>query len=219
MKTSKLFVLASAAGIAAACGDATSPSTPKSLSPGTSARATIVASIPAEDPGPPYYAVSGNGGFIPHTDSWAAIPFDRLLACVPANANLLQVSFAAFGCGLTVSGHVHWENGPMVDLAPRQTELSGTSVPIVFARWSEIQGAVADGVLTLPELLALPSAIVGTANQYIEVDIFGVSGPLGAGRGMYKITARGALSDGQSFRLHVNEVLGQLRVVEIKFGQ
>jgi hypothetical protein len=34
---------------------------------------------------------------------------------------------------------------------------------------------------------------------------------------MYKISARGVLSDGRSFRLHVNEVLGELRVVEIEF--
>ena len=77
--------------------------------------------------------------------------------------------------------------------------------------------ATADGVLTLPELLALPSAVIGTANQYTETDIFGISGPLGAGRGMYKITARGTLPNGHAFSLHVNEVLGELRVVEIKF--
>jgi hypothetical protein len=219
MRTWKLSLLASAVTVVAACGDVSTPSAPRNVSPRTLPRATIVAQIPAEDPGPPYYAVSGNGGFIPHTDAWAAIPFERSLNCVPSGANLLQVSFAAFGCALTVSGHAHWENGPTVDLAPRQTDLSGNSVPMVFAAWSEIQAAKADGVLTLPELLALPSAIVGTADQYTETDIFGISGPLGAGRGMYKITARGSLMDGRSFRLHVNEVLGELQVVEIKFEQ
>ena len=120
-------------------------------------------------------------------------------------------------CPLTVSGHAHWETGPGIDLAPRQSQLSGSAVPIVFAAWSAVQAATADGVLTLPELLALPSAVIGTATQYTETDIFGISGPLGAGRGMYKITARGTLSNGHSFSVHVNEVLGELRVVEIKF--
>jgi hypothetical protein len=91
-------------------------------------------------------------------------------------------------------------------------------VPIVFVAWPEVQAAVAGG-LTLTELLALPSAMIGHADFYKETDIFGISGPLGAGRGMYKINASGTLEDSRSFVLHVNEVLGELRVVRIEFGQ
>jgi len=169
--------------------------------------------------GPPFYTIAANGGFIPHTDSWAALPFLRELGCVPHDVNLLEiVGGAAFSCAATIRGHEHWENGPGMDIAPRQTVFKGLgAVPIVFVSWTEIQGAVADGELTLPELLALPSVITGTAHVYNETDIFGISGPLGAGRGMYKISARGDLSDGRSFRLHVNEVLGEVRVVEIEF--
>jgi len=219
MRISNLFALAVVAGSIVACSDPLNPSAPSTVLSPSSRQATIVSRIPAQDPGPPYYAISGNGGFIPHSDTWAAIPFERSLSCVPGGANLLQVDFSAFGCQLTVSGTVHWENGPFEDLAPRQTDLSGNAVPIIFVAWSEVQAAAADGTLTLNDLLALPSAVVGTANQYVETDIFGISGPLGAGRGMYKITARGSLSDGRSFRMHVNEVLGELQVVEIKFGE
>ena len=219
MHTWRFSFLAGAATIVSACSDASVANAPKSLAAPTSRLGTVVTTVPGDDdPGPPFYAISGNGGFLPHTDAWVAIPFDRTLGCVPAGANLLTIDVpAAFGCPLTVSGHAHWETGPGIDLAPRQSQLSGSAVPIVFAAWSAVQAATADGVLTLPELLALPSAVIGTATQYTETDIFGISGPLGAGRGMYKITARGTLSNGHSFSVHVNEVLGELRVVEIKF--
>ena len=118
--------------------------------------------------GSPLYAIPGNGGFIPNNGIWAAIPFHRDLTCVPPAANLLDLAIpAAFGCTLMVEGHEHWEHGPGIDLAPRQTETSGLgAVPIVFAYWNAVQGAVADGTLTLPELLALPGSIVGTADAY-----------------------------------------------------
>ncbi|MGE5286834.1 MAG: hypothetical protein ACM3ML_06440 [Micromonosporaceae bacterium] len=69
------------------------------------------------------------------------------------------------------------------------------------------------------DMAALPSAIVGTATLYKETDILGVSGPLGPGKGMYKITARGTLADSRSFLLMVNEVQGELREVEVRFGR
>ena len=113
---------------------------------------------------------------------------------------------------------MHLENGPGVDRAPRQTEFYGLrAVPIIFAEWAELEPALAGG-LTLSELLALPSAVVVTAMFYKETDILGITGPHGAGKGSYKIRARGFLSDGRPFSLHVNEVLGQLRVVQITFG-
>jgi hypothetical protein len=221
MHTWQLVALAGAIGLVSACGEASAPSAPTRTVIPSSRLTTIVTKVPgSDDPGPPFYAASGNGGFLPHTDAWVAIPFERSLACVPAGANLLDIDIpGAFGCAMTVSGHAHWETGPGIDLAPRQSDLTGTAVPIVFAAWSEVRAAINDGILTLPELLALPSAVVGTATQYVETDIFGVSGPLGAGRGMYKITARGTLPGGASFRLHVDEVLGELRVVDIKFGE
>jgi hypothetical protein len=197
--------------------DPVQPTVPPSITPQASA---LVLKFPGQSQGAPFYAISGNGGFIPNDGTWAAIPFHRDLGCVPSGANLLIVAIPdAFFCDiLMVEGHEHWENGPGIDLAPRQTVSKGRgAVPIVFAPWGAVQSAVADGTLTLPELLALPGSIVGTANVYNETDIFGISGPLGAGRGMYKINARGSLSDGRSFRLNVNEVLGEQRVVEISF--
>ena len=168
--------------------------------------------------GPPFYTIAANGGFVPHTNTWAALPFLRPLTCVPPTANLLLIDFSAFGCPVkVVEGHEHWDNGPGVDAAPRQTVFRGLgAVPVVFAPWDNVRNAMADGVLTLNELLQLPQVRIGSAHTYHETDILGVSGPLGAGRGMYKISARGTLSGGGTFRLHVNEVLGEQHVVEIE---
>lgn len=179
----------------------------------------VVLMVPEQSPGAPFYAISANGGFIPHDGTWAAIPFHREPGCVPEGTNLLEiVGPSAFGCTLTVEGFEHWENGPLVDPAPRQTVFFGLgAVPIIFVEWAVLEPALAGG-LTLPELATLPTAIVGTATFYKEVDILGISGPHGPGKGSYKITARGSLSDNRSFSLHVNEVLGSLRVVQITFG-
>ena len=218
---------ATVAAMAAACSDA--PTRPAPVAekvaaagdggtPTHQAAPSILLRVPEDSPGPPFYAITGNGGFIPHDTQWGAIPFVRSLGCVPSGQNLMVPAIpAAFGCSLTVEGHEHWETGPGIDIAPRQTQFMGLgAVPIVFARWAELQPATAGG-LTLAELRALPSALEGTADFYKETDILGISGPLGAGRGAYKISARGRLDDGRSFRLHVDEVLGELRVVEIEF--
>lgn len=179
--------------------------------------------VPEESPGPPFYSIL-QPGFYPHNEEWGIAPFGRELSCVPDDHNLLVLFdfVPAFPggpprpllCPLTVEGHEHWQNGPGIDPAPRQTQMRGLgAVPIVFAQWSEIQTAISDGVLTLPELLGLPSAMVGTAESYKETDILGFSGPHGAGKGMFKITARGTLPDGRSFRFHLNEVLGEQKIV------
>lgn len=180
---------------------------------------SLVLHVPAEAPGPPFYSIVANGGFVPQDGLWAALPFLRDPACVPPAVDLTAiVGPAAFGCTLTVEGHEHWASGPGIDPAPRQTVYRGLgSVPIVFVRWDELAPALAGG-LTLPDLLALPSAMTGVADRYRETDILGISGPLGAGNGMYKIQARGTLPDGRSFTLRVNEVLGELQIVDIEFG-
>jgi hypothetical protein len=213
----RVTIALACAAILSACTDPVDPANRHVVAPQASA---VVFAYPEQSPGAPFYAISGNGGFIPTDGSWAAVVFHRNLSCVPASANLLALAIPfAFGCTLMVSGHEHWENGPGIDPAPRQTTARGLgAVPIVFARWSEVQGAVSDNVLTLPELLALPSAIVGSATTYNETDIFGISGPLGAGRGMYKISARGTLPGNGTFRLMVNEVLGEQKVVQIELN-
>lgn len=173
------------------------------------AHAQIRLSIPEEDPGPPFYA-SIERVFIPHTDEWAAIPFLRQPGCVPDDFNLLNLIDvpAAFGCTLTVGGHLVYKNAPPpVDDAPIMANLHGLgAVPIWFVSWPELQVALADDVLTVPELLSLPSLQIGLATFFKETQHPGNERPQGAGNGKIEMTARGTLTDGRTFQFQIREM-------------
>src|SRR5690242_244816 len=125
-------------------------------------------------PPPPnaiFYAAVGPGPYVLHDSEWVAIPFYTSPGCVPAGFNLLN--FFDFGstCPLTVHGLAIWKNGPPpIDLAPIQNILDGNgAVQMWFIRWTELQAGIADGVLTVPELKAMPSLKTGSASLYHEV--------------------------------------------------
>lgn len=163
------------------------------VAPTSSAHAAVRVEFPAAAPGVPAYARIGGEPI--HTDEWAAIPFYRDPSCVPENFNLLRFLDAprAFRCPLVVEGFEVWENGPGLDPAPvHAVTREADAVPVWFVSWPELQGAIADGVLTIGELSSLPSLVVGSAEQYGEV--------LHPGR-LIHINARGALDDGRTFRL------------------
>ncbi|MDQ3418508.1 MAG: hypothetical protein M3541_06950 [Acidobacteriota bacterium] len=177
--------------------------------------------VPAEDPGPPFYTVVQrlvDGTPFLFTDGeWVAIPFLREPSCVPASFDLLGLfDFEPapegpprpFLCPLTVEGHVIWKNGPPpVDPAPIQQVLQGLgAVPVWFVRLSEVEAAVLDGDLTITELAAMPSLLVGYADVYNDVQQPGTVRPQGDGNGSIKITAMGTLTDGRSFFFQVVEM-------------
>lgn len=170
--------------------------------------------VPGDHPGGPFYSLIGISPFtgdlrFPHTEEWGAAPFVRELECVPPDFDLLSIFdlVPAFPngpprsllCALTVEGHIVFEDVGPPPSGLVMSQMHGTgSVPVVFARWEEIEGAVADDVLTLPELLALPSAMVGTADFYKETV---KSGSLPPGQVAFEVNARGALPDGRSFQI------------------
>jgi len=121
---------------------------------------------PGQDPGPPFYARIRQG-WVVHTDQWAAIAFYRQPSCVPPGFNLLNLFNppAAFGCTLTVDGFLLYDQvAPPPGTVPKQVESFGLgAVPVAFVLWPELQAAMADGVLTIGELEALPSLRVLTA--------------------------------------------------------
>jgi hypothetical protein len=121
-------------------------------------------------PGPPYYA-NFAAGFIPSDDGIVGIAFYREQSCVPINFNLL-VQFnppAAFGCTLTVEGK-RWLRNPATDPFPFQIRFSGLgAVPIYFVDADQLGAAAADGVLTIAELQALPSLLIGSADDFHQV--------------------------------------------------
>lgn len=161
--------------------------------------------IPGEDPGPPFYArverQAVHTEIVPHTDEWAAVVFYRNPACVPADFNLMDLFHVpnAFFCGLTIDGFEIWRNGPPpIDPAPMMAEFNGLgAVPIWFVSWPELQAAVADDTLTMTELSAMDSLIVGSATNFHET-----LHPTGGAKNPKLImTASGTLSDGRTFRL------------------
>jgi hypothetical protein len=142
-------------------------------------------------------------GFVIQDGITAAIPFYRDPTCVRTTFNLPNLFDAprAFGCALTVEGFDIWQNGPPpVDTAPFQSETRGLgAVPIWFVNWSELSAAMSDHVLKIEELRALPSLRVGSAAFYQEtLHPYG-----GAQVDVKNIVARGSLSDGSPFQLHV----------------
>jgi hypothetical protein len=145
----------------------------------------VDAQVRIDDPQPPFYArLSQNpslGAFdqeIFHDDQWAAIPFYRDPACIPADFNLLQFVDLApdpfyglrpFGCALAVEGFELWENGPGIDTAPVHSRLRGIDVvEIWFVSWPALSLEVQDGQLTIGELSSMPSLRRGTAALFSE---------------------------------------------------
>ncbi len=171
-----------------------------------SAPAQVRTEIPRDDPGPPFYARierhAVHTDIAPHSGGWAAIVFYRSPACVPPDFNLLDLfdAPAAFGCALTVDGFEVWRRGPPpADPIPMFARFRGLGdVPIWFVAWPELQAAVADDVLTLPELEALPSLRKGSATFYRE----NLRPTDGADHPGLSLTAHGTLHDGGAFGLH-----------------
>ena len=166
------------------------------------ARAQVHRQIP-EDQQPPYYATIDRG-FMPHTEEWAVVIFYRTPECVPADFNLLDFFDPPprpFLCALQIEGHSNWRS--VDDPFPADIHLQGTgAVPLWFVRWPELQAAVADDKLTVAELSALPSLLIGSAsffNHSIRNSIRGQRG------GNEALVASGTLTDGRSFQVEYTE--------------
>ena len=184
-------------------------------------RADVRTAVPP-DPGPPQYsylALDLAGAlFYAHDDKWAAVWFLREPSCVPPDFNLMDTADfkpafpggppRPFLCPMTVRGFGIWKNGPPpIDTVPIQESWIGLgAVPIWFIPLSEFKTAIADGVLTVPELLALPSIRKGSAKVYEEVTHPGGYRPQGKGNGSTEVVAKGTLDDGAAFQFEFREM-------------
>lgn len=172
------------------------------VGPPLDAGAPIIRHYPGESPGPPYYALLGRG-FTPNDGDWAGIAFIRSPACVPAGFNLLDQFNppAAWGCELTVEGK-QWSH-TLATPPPFQLRERGLgAVPIYFVRWSQLQAAVADDLLTIGELQSLPSLLVGSAS-FLEHVVHNTNQP--TNHGHETLVTRGTLGDGRTFVFRYNE--------------
>jgi hypothetical protein len=155
---------------------------------------TIIAGVLSED--------------IYHDEKWAAIAFYRSPECVPSDFNLLDFfdftpdpvfGLRVFGCPVTVEGFELWWNGPGIDEAPFHTRLSGLgAVPVWFVSYPALREAIADNVLTIGELGAMPSLRKGWATHFSET-----LNPFPAAKvTVIALEAQGVTEDGASFVFH-----------------
>jgi hypothetical protein len=172
------------------------------LAVSASAQAQIHLRVPDESQ-PPFYAALDRG-FLPHTDEWAVVVFYRSPECIPDDFNLLDFldfSGGPFLCELHIEGRSTWVS--LDDPYPAAQFYRGTgAVPVWFVRWSELQKAVADDVLTIGELAALPSLVVGSASFFLESIRNDIRGQRG---GNEALVAAGTLADGRSFFFEMTE--------------
>src|SRR5262245_34239015 len=176
---------------------------------------TAQANVLLPSTGGPFYARIERG--LIHTDGeWAAVAFYRSPACVPADLNLLDLfDFDAFGCDSFVAGFEIWKNGPWAgDQAPIHSRLNNIGpMPVWFVSWSELQTVITDDDLTIGELAALPSLLIGTATSFNET----LHPFEAAQQTMISIAATGNLEDGRTFRYQATETKNRIRHVTIVF--
>ena len=176
---------------------------------------TAQANVRLEATGGPFYARLES--YLIHNDGeWAAIAFYRSPDCVPGDFNLLEFfDPAALDCPSFVGGFEIWKNGPWAgDQSPIQSELKLTGpMPIWFVSWTELQTAIADDVLTIEELVAVPSLLVGAATSFTET----LHPSEGAQQTKTTIVASGFLEDGRKFTYQATETKNTLRHVKIEF--
>jgi hypothetical protein len=114
-----------------------------------------------------------------HDEEWAAIPFYRDPACVPADFNLVtQIDVPrAFGCASTVEGSVTYPASPDRALHVHiQGPVAGFPLPTVYlVRYAELLAAIGDGELLIGELQALPSRKTGRATFFQDNFVASVS--------------------------------------------
>jgi hypothetical protein len=150
-------------------GPGVDPARPSSASAAENS-GPIILRYPGEHPGPRYYALFQRG-FVPNDNGWAGIVVVRSPSCVPAGFNLLDWFDApptAGACTLTVAGGAWWHD--VLVPPPFQTRAHGLgAVPIYFVRWSELQAAIADDVITIGELESLPSLLIGEATFFEQI--------------------------------------------------
>ena len=183
------------------------------LMAGPIAQAATRVEVP-EDNQPIFYALTistpiepiGQHEEIHHNDEWAAIPFYRDPESVPEDFNLLEFfrlppinggsGFPADRRRCRVLGRV--PPTPESKQAPTSLKYNGLgAVPIWFVSWPELQQAVADGQLTVPDLSSMQPR-KGTASFYTE-NLYPAESADVPG---YIAFASGFLEDGTGFKFH-----------------
>src|SRR5262245_23727008 len=170
--------------------------------------ADIRLNIPEDISPSVYTSPNGPSPFLPgvvQDGEWAAIPFYRPPECIPVDFNLMDWfdnSLAALDCPFLLEGFGIWPGKDPIGF-PQSTQLRGLgAVPVWFVRWSELQEAMADGVLTIGELASLPSLRTGIATTYEEQLHYLPPHHVSHST----MVAHGTLDDGGSFSFYAIEI-------------
>lgn len=154
---------------------------------------------------PPFYARVERPYIAPHDAGTAVIVFYRDPECVRPDFNLLDLVDvpAAFDCGLVVRGSEYRAIGSDPFAPPYLSKLRNSGrQPIWFVSTAELMAAVADDVLTIGELRALPSLVQAWAAPWSEhLEPFPVRTP-----SVTRMHARGMMPGGKAFVFDYEEV-------------
>jgi hypothetical protein len=142
--------------------------------------------------GPPIYATVA---YEPDQE-WTPIVFYRHPDCIPDNANLLELNFAAWACPFLMDGFVIFS-----DAGPIHETIHGAGTPIWFVTTADLETINGDGVVTVPELEGLPSLVKGTTTRFLETAHF-----IGSAQVPFaEVQTEGTLDDGGTFSIHLSE--------------
>ncbi|RIK32334.1 MAG: hypothetical protein DCC56_00565 [Anaerolineae bacterium] len=156
----------------------------------------------------PFYARFGENETFSDGE-WTVIIFYRPPECIPADFNLNQFFHfpnegnpGAFACSPpTMTSIEYWTNGPDTDPAPLSAEMMGRgAVPVWFVAEADMVQAMEDGVVTIQELTAVPSRLVGEAETYTEL----LHPSQTNVKALIQFKAEGTLEDGRSFTVDVS---------------
>ena len=131
--------------------------------------------------------------------TWAGVSFLRPPSCVPEDFNLLDFFDipGAFSCEPMTVENFTIRKDPSLP-PPFQFLVHGLgAVPVWLVDADDMEAAIADGVLTIVELEAIPSLVTGYATIYNEMVQSAPREPR-----QVTITASGELDDGRMF--HIN---------------
>jgi hypothetical protein len=155
----------------------------------------------------PFYARFGQNEIFDDGET-AVIVFYRPPSCIPADFNMMAFFHfpgptgpGAFACNPpTTDGFEIWEGAPGEGPAPKQAKLTGNgAVPVWFFAWSDLEPLVNSGVVTIGDLEAL-SPLRGSATIYDET----LHPSQSNANSLVKITAKGNLEGGGSFRVNIS---------------
>jgi hypothetical protein len=173
-----------------------------------------------DDPGMPFYTrIEPVPPHVYMDSGWAVVPFYRDPGCVPGGFNLLQFfDFEAFGCPHTVHGHSLW-HGAVGAGSPQLVVAQGSSVPMWFVPEEAMMEAMADGILTLGEIEALPGLVKGAGFFHETHQPHPLPPEMGGGGHRIPkmvIDARGTLEDGRRYSFHLTRADDLVRSIRIR---